>query len=204
MCDYEIEKELLDRNYKYICGIDEVGRGAAFGPVVAGAVILNPDKLNYEIRDSKKLRPKKRVELARFIYSNAYAFSIGWCWNDEIDEINILEATKKSIKMAIRGLQFPPDYVLIDGMKPDFIGIEGVGIIKGDDISLSIAAASILAKVFRDQLMTSISPFFPGYKIDSHKGYLTRKHVDAILTNGMTIFHRESFKIGHTTWQKTG
>jgi ribonuclease HII len=202
MCDYEIEKRLLAQDYKYICGVDEVGRGAVFGPVAAGAVILDPGKLNREIKDSKKLSPKKRLELAEYIYMNAFAYSIGWCWNDEIDTYNILEATKKAMKMAVRGLQFTPDYVLMDGMKPDFIDIKGEGIVKGDNKSLSIAAASIIAKVFRDELMESFSRFFPEYRLETHKGYLTRKHLDAILVGGMTEFHRKSFEIRETTWRK--
>jgi ribonuclease HII len=195
MCDYELERKLLSRNYRYICGIDEVGRGAVFGPVVAGAVILDPGKLNNEINDSKQLSPKKRVELADYIYMNAGAFSLGWCWNHEIDASNILAATKKAMKMAVQGLQFTPDYVLMDGMKPDFIGIEGEGIVKGDSKSLSIAAASIIAKVFRDELLVSFSSFFPGYHFEDNKGYLTQKHRDAIFLKGITEFHRKSFHI---------
>jgi ribonuclease HII len=199
MCDYELERNLLKRKYKYICGIDEVGRGAMFGPVVAGAVILDPGKVNEtktsEIDDSKKLSPKKRREIAEYIYKNAAAFSIGWCWNDEIDTFNILEATKKAMKMALQGLQFTPDYVLMDGMNPDFIDIEGKGIIKGDCKSLSIAAASIIAKVFRDELVASLSLFFPDYCLESNKGYLTQKHRDALLSKGMTEFHRKSFQV---------
>jgi ribonuclease HII len=201
MCNYDIETKLLNRNYKYICGIDEVGRGAVFGPVVAGAVILDPGKLNDEINDSKKLSPKKRLELAGFIYRFARAYSIGWCWNDEIDTSNILEATKKSMKMAVRGLQFSPDYVLMDGMKPDFIGINGEGIVKGDSISLSIAAASIIAKVFRDDLIVSFSRLFPLYSLEKHKGYLTRKHMESLSKNGVTEFHRKSFDMGIPAWQ---
>jgi ribonuclease HII len=194
-CSYDIEKNLLKRNYKYICGIDEVGRGALFGPVVSGAVILNPDKLNDQIMDSKKLTHKKRVELSSFIYRNALAYSIGWCWNDEIDHCNILEATKKSIKMAVRGLQFSPDYVLLDGMKPNFLDIEGEGFVKGDNISMSIAAASIIAKVFRDDLLVSFSRLFPQYRFQTNKGYGTREHIHAVSLNGLTEFHRKSFKI---------
>jgi ribonuclease HII len=200
-CTYDIETGLLKQDYKYICGVDEVGRGAIFGPVVAGAVILDPGKLNKEINDSKKLSPKKREELARYIYMNAAGCSIGWSWNDEIDSGNIVEATKKAMKMAVQGLQFTPDYVLMDNMKPDFLGIAGEGITKGDGKSFSIAAASIIAKVFRDELVASISPFFPGYQLASNKGYLTRNHMDAISREGRTIFHRKSFKIGKTTWQ---
>lgn len=194
-CNYDIEKNLLNRNYKFICGIDEVGRGALFGPVVSGAVILDPGKLHGEITDSKKLTHKKRVELSGYIYENAIAYSIGWCWNDEIDDCNILEATKKSIKMAVKGLQFSPDYVLLDGMKPDFLDIQGQGIVKGDNKSMSIAAASIIAKVFRDQLLISFSKFFPQYRFQNNKGYGTKEHIRAVSVNGITEFHRKSFNI---------
>jgi ribonuclease HII len=199
MCDYAIERGLLDLNYRYICGVDEVGRGALFGPVVAGAVILNPDKAyDYEIKgidDSKKLTPTKRRKLAEYIYSTAPAYSIGWCWNDEIDECNILEATKRAMKMAVKGLQISPDYVLIDGMEPNFLNTEGQGIVKGDNKSLSIAAASIIAKVFRDETITTFARFFPGYRFPQNKGYPTRDHIDAVTGKGLTEFHRKSFKI---------
>jgi ribonuclease HII len=198
-CSYDIEKKLLKQSYKNICGIDEVGRGAIFGPVVAGAVILNPARLNRHINDSKQLTHKKRVELSGFIYENAAAYSIGWCWNDEIDESNILEATRKSIKMAFKGLQIPPDYVLLDGMKPDFLDINGEGIVKGDSKSMSIAAASIIAKVFRDQLLISFSRFFPQYRFQNNKGYPTKEHIRAVSVNGMTLFHRKTF--GKDKWQ---
>lgn len=194
-CNYDREDYLHKNNYIYICGIDEVGRGAIFGPVVAGAVILDPGKLNYAIDDSKKLDHKKRLELSEYIYANSLAYSIGWCWNDEIDECNILEATKKAIKMAVKGLQISPGYVLLDGMKPDFIGIAGEGIIKGDAQCLSIAAASIIAKVFRDQLLISFSRYFPDYQFQDNKGYATRKHIQAVSINGLTEFHRKSFDI---------
>jgi ribonuclease HII len=194
-CNYEIERKLQKRNYKYICGIDEVGRGAIFGPVVAGAVILDPGKLNHEINDSKKCTHKKRVELSGYIYENALAYAIGWCWNDEIDDRNILEATKKAMKMAVKGLQILPDYVLLDGMKPGFIGIEGEGIIKGDNKSFSIAAASIIAKVFRDHLLISFSRFFPQYRFHTNKGYATKEHIQAVSVKGLTEFHRKSFNI---------
>lgn len=199
MCDYAVEKGLINQKYRYICGVDEVGRGAIFGPVVAGAVILDPGRVyNYAIKginDSKKLAPKKRHELAEYIYMTATAYSIGWCWNDEIDECNILEATKRAMKMAVKGLQISPDYVLIDGMKPNFLNIEGQGIIKGDNKSLSIAAASIIAKVFRDEIITTFARFFPGYWFPQNKGYPTRDHINAVTIRGFTEFHRKSFKI---------
>lgn len=199
MCDYAVERSLLNQNYRYICGVDEVGRGALFGPVVAGAVILAPDKeydyANRGIKDSKKLTPNKRRELAEYIYMTALAYSIGWCWNDEIDEANIVEATKGAMKMAVKSLQISPDYVLIDGMKANFLNIEGQGIIKGDNISLSIAAASIIAKVFRDETITAFARFFPGYRFSQNKGYPTRYHIDTVTSKGFTQFHRKSFKI---------
>lgn len=196
-CTYDFERELLDRNYKYICGVDEVGRGALFGPVVAGAVVLDPQKISTAIgiNDSKKLSAAKRLALAAYIYHNALAYSIGWCWNDEIDEKNILVATKKAMKMAVRGLQISPDYVLMDGMKPDFLDITGLGIVKGDSKSISIAAAAIIAKVFRDQLMVSFGRFFPQYAFENNKGYPTAKHIQAIMSYGMSPFHRESFRV---------
>ncbi len=196
-CNYDFEKDLFNRNYKYICGVDEVGRGALFGPVVAGAVILDPQKISTEIGidDSKKLSAGKRRVLSEFIYGNALAYSIGWCWNDEIDELNILVATKKAMKMAIKGLQISPDYVLMDGMKPDFLNMAGLGIVKGDSKSMSIAAASIIAKVFRDDLVISLAPFFPQYAFEKHKGYPTQKHIGAILVHGSTPFHRTSFRV---------
>ncbi|UCH94724.1 MAG: ribonuclease HII [Candidatus Aminicenantes bacterium] len=206
MCDYAVEQGLLNKNYRYICGVDEVGRGAIFGPVAAGAVILDPNQVpGYTVKgvkDSKKLSPKKRREVAEYVYKTALAFSIGWCWNDEIDEFNILEATKRAMKMAVKGLQILPDYVLMDGMEPDFLDIVGHGIVKGDNKSLSIAAASIIAKVFRDELLTSFARFFPGYWFSQNKGYPTRKHINTVILRGITQFHRKSFKIkGIGTWQ---
>lgn len=197
-CNFDTERNLLHR-YKNICGVDEVGRGAIFGPVVAGAVILDPLKLHDEINDSKKLSHQKRHRLSSYIYENARAFAIGWCWNDEIDGSNILIATKKAMKMAVKGLQIVPDYVLMDGMKPDFLDIAGEGIVKGDARSVSIAAASIIAKVFRDELIISFSHYFPHYDIEKNKGYATPGHIDAVLTKGSTEFHRKSFKIREKT-----
>lgn len=201
MPDFELEKNYLKKNKdSFICGVDEVGRGAIFGPVVAGAVILDPAKLDFRLDDSKKLSEIKRLGLATSVYNNALAYSIGWVWNDAIDEINILNATKKAMKMAIKYLQIFPDYVLMDGMKPDFLDISGEGIVKGDSKSLSIAAASIIAKVFRDQFITKISAFFPYYDLEKNKGYPTKKHTNVVLLRGKTFFHRKSFRI--KGWQR--
>jgi ribonuclease HII len=195
MADFAIEAELLNTNYRRICGVDEVGRGCLFGPVVAGAVILNPERLNSEYDDSKKLAPGQRLRLARDIYEKALAYSIGWCWNDEIDRSNILEATKQSMRRAVRHLQIKPDYILIDAISPDFLPISGQAIVRGDEKSLSIAAASIIAKVFRDHLLEKFADFFPDYGLAQNKGYPTQKHKNMLLLKGVTIFHRISFKL---------
>ncbi len=196
MPDFEIEEKYLNNNKNAtVCGVDEVGRGCLFGPVVAGAVILNPANLDYSINDSKKLSEKKRLDLALSIYKNSLAYSIGWIWNDEIDNSNILIATKNAMKMAVKNLQIFPDYVLIDCMKPDFLNISGDGIVKGDSKSLSIAAASIIAKVFRDDLLIKMSEYYPGYNLDKNKGYPTKQHINMVQSLGQTFFHRRSFRI---------
>jgi ribonuclease HII len=195
MADFALEAELLKANYSRICGVDEVGRGCLFGPVVAGAVILDPKRLNREYDDSKKLAPGRRLRLARDIYEKALACSIGWCWNDEIDRCNILEATRRSMRLAVRRLQVKPDYILVDAIPPDFLAVEGRAVIHGDEKSLSIAAASIIAKVFRDHLLEKMAVFFPEYGLAQNRGYPTQKHKNMLLLHGVTIFHRKSFKL---------
>ncbi len=195
MASFEIENNLLKQGFKNICGIDEVGRGAIFGPVVAGAVIMNPGELNQNINDSKKLSKKMRIRLSRYIYSKAIAYSTGWAWHDEIDSLGIVKATKIAVKMAVMNLQIKPGYVLIDAMESDFLSIAGESIIKGDEKSISIAAASIVAKVFRDNLIVNFSKYFPEYSLDKNKGYLTRDHYQAVRTYGRSVFHRESFRV---------
>lgn len=195
MADFAIEAALLRRNHRFICGIDEVGRGCLFGPVVAGAVILDPAKLNREYDDSKKLTPAQRLRLARDIYEKALAYSIGWCWNDEIDRVHIVAATQRSMRQAVQRLQIKPDYVLIDAMRPDFLPCRGRAVAKGDEKSLSIAAASIIAKVFRDQLLDEFGRFFPEFDLEQNKGYPTQKHRYVLSSDGETIFHRKSFKL---------
>jgi ribonuclease HII len=195
MADFSIEAGLLKNHYRLICGLDEVGRGCLFGPVVAGAVILDPRRLNPEYNDSKKLSPARRQNLALDIYETARAYSIGWCWNDEIDRCNILEATKRAMRQAFQRLQLRPDHVLVDAIVPDFLPVAGQAVVKGDEKSLSIAAASIIAKVFRDRLLEAFSRFFPEYGLEMNKGYPTQKHKNMILWKGETIFHRKSFKL---------
>lgn len=196
MTDFQTESSLAS-HYACICGMDEVGRGALFGPVVAGAVILHPQRLHAEIDDSKKLSPKKRLELAEFIYTEARACSIGWCWNDEIDRHNILQATQMAMAAALHHLPLPPDFILLDGLDPGFLGIRGCKVIRGDQKCMSIAAASIIAKVFRDQLLEALDRYFPGYGLGQNKGYPTQTHRNVLSLKGMTLFHRESFRFHH-------
>jgi ribonuclease HII len=195
MADFAVEADLLKRNHRFICGLDEVGRGCLFGPVVAGAVILDPERLNPEYDDSKRLSPAKRRRLARDIYEKALAYSIGWSWNDEIDRSDIVTATQRSMRRAVRRLQIRPDYILLDAMDPGFLSIQGQGLVRGDRKSLSIAAASIIAKVFRDRLLEEFSAFFPAYGLAQNKGYPTQKHRNMLLLKGETIFHRKSFTL---------
>lgn len=197
MADFVLEADLLRNGHRFVCGLDEVGRGCLFGPVVAGAVILDPARLNFDYDDSKKLAPRRRLRLARDIYEKALAYSIGWCWNDEIDRSDILEATRRAMRRAFDGLQQKPDCALIDAISPDFLPVGGRGVVHGDQKSLSIAAASIIAKVFRDQLMEKMAVFFPAYGLAKNKGYPTQKHRNVLSWQGVTIFHRKSFILKH-------
>lgn len=197
MADFAIEADLLKKDHRFVCGLDEVGRGCLFGPVVAGAVILDPARLNPAYDDSKKLSPGQRLRLAGDIYGKALAFSVGWCWNDEIDRDNILKATRKAMRRAFDRLQVRPDCVLVDALLPDFLPVSGQAVIHGDGKSLSIAAASIIAKVFRDQLLEQFSLFFPAYGLGQNKGYPTQKHRIMLSCLGETVFHRKSFKLKH-------
>ena len=187
------ERELLSRGYKYICGVDEVGRGPLAGPVVCAAVIMPFDDIIEGVDDSKKLSAKKREELASLIAKKAVALNICLVEPEKIDEINILEATKKKKKNAVEGLKIKPDFVITDGnMKLD-IDMEQASIVKGDALSYTIGSASIVAKVYRDKLMDGYAEIYPQYGFEKHKGYGTSAHIDAIKTNGLCPVHRRSF-----------
>jgi ribonuclease HII len=177
-----------------IAGIDEVGRGCLAGPVVSAAVIF-PEGFSHPLmRDSKKMSEKKRDEAFKVIYDNAISVSIGISEPDEIDRINILQATFVSMKKAINGLSVVPSKLLIDGDKfPGHNGIPFECIIKGDGKVQSISAASIIAKVTRDKIMKDLSKEFPAYKWDSNVGYGTKDHMDAIEKNGLCAHHRKTF-----------
>jgi ribonuclease HII len=178
--------------YELIAGVDEVGRGPLAGPVAAAAVILPKDFYLPGIDDSKKLTEKKRLEYDAIIRKEAIAFSISMIHAKEIDEINIYEATKKAMMSAIVSLEPKPDLLLIDAMKLE-IPFPSESIIKGDAKSISIAAASIVAKVARDHLMKEISQAFPDYGFQNNMGYGTKEHIEAIQKHGITSYHRKSF-----------
>ena len=185
------EKQYSD--YSAICGIDEVGRGPFAGPVVAGAVILPKDHPILYLNDSKKLSEKKREELYEVIMKEAVATGIGMASPARIDEINILQATYEAMRMAISNLSVQPDLLLNDAVTIPEVGITQVPIIKGDAKSVSIAAASIIAKVTRDRLMVEYEEVFPGYDFASNKGYGTKAHIEGLKKLGPTPIHRMSF-----------
>lgn len=188
----EYENELYNKGIKYIAGVDEVGRGPLVGPVVTAAVILPADFYDERINDSKKVTEKKREMLYDVIMENAVSVGIGMSSSEVIDEINILEATKKAMKEALNNLSVKPEHVLIDAVKLD-IDIPSTSIIKGDAKSQSIAAASIIAKVTRDRMMYELDKEHPEYDFAHNKGYGTKKHIEAIKKHGILKEHRKSF-----------
>ncbi|HHT97615.1 MAG TPA: ribonuclease HII [Clostridiales bacterium] len=185
------EKKYCD--YKYICGIDEVGRGPLAGPVVAAAVILPKDCNILYINDSKKLSAKKREELYDQIIEKAVSFAVAIISPKRIDEINILQATYEAMRDAVNKLTVTPDILLNDAVIIKDINIKQVGIIKGDEKSISIAAASILAKVTRDRIMLAYDNVFPGYNFASNKGYGSNEHLEGIKKIGPSLIHRKTF-----------
>lgn len=192
------EREYLELGYRYICGIDEVGRGCLFGPVTAAAVIMplslenNKDIIN-GIEDSKKLTAKKREELSKKIIEKSISYSIYSISEKTIDEINILNATKSAMINAVKNLKIKPDILFIDALKID-IDIKQISIIKGDLKSYSIGCASILAKVCRDEIMNNLPEEYQKYKISKNKGYGTKEHLEAIKKYGPSNMHRFSFE----------
>lgn len=194
MPDYSYEKAALQKGYKYICGVDEAGRGPLAGPVCAAAVILPLDTVIEGLDDSKKLSEKKREALFDLITEKAVAYGIAYGSVEEIEEFNILGATYIAMCRAIEKLKKNPDYVLIDGNRfPPMLKTEGECIVKGDSKSMSIAAASILAKVTRDRLLLEYAEKYPEYGFEKHKGYGTKVHIEAIKKYGMCEIHRPSF-----------
>lgn len=190
---YEYEHMLKEKGYETICGVDEAGRGPLAGPVFAAAVIL-PDGLeDLGINDSKKLNEKKRDVLYDLICEKAIAWSVAFADEKEIDEINILNATFLAMKRAVDGLPIRPDIALIDGNRKPGTGVEEMTIVKGDAKSISIAAASILAKVSRDRALLALDKQYPEYMFAKHKGYPTALHYEMIKKYGISPVHRLSF-----------
>lgn len=191
----KFEKEEIANGHKLIAGVDEVGRGPLAGPVCVACVIMPLDEKNLidGIDDSKKVSEKKREELAAKIKEKAIAYSVFMVEPKVIDEINILQATKLCMKNAIEGMQVMPDIVLVDAIKSLDVSVPVRGIIKGDALSYSIGAASILAKVERDALMKKLAEKYPEYGFERNKGYGTKEHIEALKKFGITKNHRRSF-----------
>lgn len=189
-----IEKELHQKGIKYIAGIDEAGRGPLAGPVVVASVIMPEDSMIEGVNDSKKVSEKKREKLYDLIIEEAISYSIAVIGHDEIDEINILNATKKGLTTCVKELDVKPNLIIVDALdKIDTNGIPYNSIIKGDAKCYSIAAASILAKVTRDRIMREWDIVYPQYGFAGHKGYGTAKHIAAIKQYGLCPIHRRSF-----------
>jgi len=190
---YYFETDLRSRGYRLVAGLDEAGRGPLAGPVVAACVVLRPDVHIEGLNDSKKLTEKKRDALVKTICEAAMDFGVGVVEAAEIDRINILEATKKAMMLAVEDLRARPDYLIIDALTLP-LDIPQKPLIKGDARSASIAAASILAKTTRDRLMAGWHDKYPEYGFDTHKGYGCRSHMDAIRKYGPCPIHRKSFR----------
>ena len=190
---WEIENSLYSNGFKVICGVDEAGRGPLAGPVCAAAVIL-PSGLEIPgLTDSKKLTDKKRRELFPIIKEQAIAYGVGLASHEEVDEINILQATYLAMERALAQLTVKPDIALIDGNRAKDFGLPVRTVVKGDSLSMNIAAASILAKVTRDDLMLEMAKEYPDYSFEVHKGYGTKAHYEALRQHGASPIHRKTF-----------
>jgi ribonuclease HII len=195
--DFSFEQQAAQRGLRYVAGVDEVGRGPLAGPVTAAAVILDPDQIPLGLNDSKKLSVKRRIIIEADICRMAEV-SVAHATVDEIDALNILRASHLAMRRAIDGLARRPDHLLVDGnMIPRGLTLSAEALVKGDARSLSIAAASIVAKVARDRIMCELAADFPGYGWDSNAGYPTKSHKQALVRLGVTPHHRVSFKPVH-------
>lgn len=190
---YEYEHKAYDSGFKCVCGIDEAGRGPLVGPVFAAAVVLPVDCEIPGLNDSKKLTEKKREALFEVIIEKAIAYSVASASEKEIDEINILNATYLAMNRAFDGLSVKPDMALIDGNREPGVDAMQKTVVKGDSKSMSIAAASILAKVSRDRYMLEIAKLYPQYEFQKHKGYGTKLHYERIREHGISDVHRKTF-----------
>lgn len=190
---WQIEDRFFAEDHSVICGVDEAGRGPLAGPVCAAAVILPRDLEISGLNDSKKLSDKRRRELFPIICEQAIAYGIGFASHEEIDQINILQATFLAMRRAIDQLPIRPDLALIDGNRETDFGLPVQTVVKGDSLSANIAAASILAKVSRDDIMLEMAEKYPGYGFEVHKGYGTKAHYEALTRLGACPIHRMSF-----------
>ena len=190
---WEIENSLYSNGFQVICGVDEAGRGPLAGPVCAAAVILPKGLEIPGLTDSKKLTDKKRRELFPIIKEQALAYGIGLASHEEIDEINILQATYLAMERALAQLNMRPDIALIDGNRAKDFGLPVRTVVKGDSLSANIAAASVLAKVTRDDLMLELAQSYPQYGFEVHKGYGTKAHYEALREHGASNIHRKTF-----------
>lgn len=190
---WHIEKECFSQGYRVICGVDEAGRGPLAGPVCAAAVILPPEAVIPDLNDSKKLSDKKRRELFPVIKETAVAYGIAFASHQEIDEINILQATYLAMERAMEQLNVKPDLALIDGNRAKDFGMPVKTVVHGDSLSASIAAASILAKVTRDEYMEKMALEYPQYGFEIHKAYGTKAHYEALRQHGASPIHRMTF-----------
>ncbi len=202
MADFQIEKRIIKKGFRAIAGVDEVGRGAIFGPVVASAVIFSPVLIRpslsgwvEEIDDSKVISPARRKRLAKAILANAVSVGVGLATNYEIDQKNIYWASINAMRRAVENMLMPPDFVLVDGFRLNDVNYPQKGIVQGDRKSISIAAASIVAKVLRDEMMTCLDKVYEGYALSKNKGYGTKEHYMALKKMGPTLFHRFTFNL---------
>ena len=193
MLDYSYEKEAHDNGFEIVCGVDEAGRGPLAGPVYAAAVIL-PENYSHEIlNDSKQLSEEKREKIYDDIVRDAVSYSVGIATEKEIDELNILNATFLAMKRAVDGLSVKPDFAYIDGNRYPHTGVKEQTLIKGDAKCMSVAAASIIAKVSRDRFMLELDKKYPEYQFSKHKGYGTKLHYEMIEKYGVSDIHRRTF-----------
>lgn len=195
--DFSLEQSLIAQGARRIAGVDEVGRGPLAGPVTAAAVVLDPSVIPDGLNDSKKLTEKKRIALLEVLQDCA-EISVAHASVEEIDEINILRASHLAMERAVAGLSVPPEHLLIDGnLIPRGLTIPAQAVVKGDGRSVSIAAASIAAKIARDTIMRDLAQQFPGYGWESNAGYPSKSHISALQNIGVTPHHRRSFKPVH-------
>lgn len=192
MDKFECERQLKSLGYNIIAGVDEVGRGPLAGPVVCCAVIMPEDDIIEGVTDSKKLSEKKRETLSKIIMEKAISYSIYEVWQEEIDEINILQAVKKCMTNAVNGLKVKPDITIVDGVDTG-LPINAKYLVKGDLNSYTVGCASIVAKVYRDKLMEEYAKEYPEYGFEKHKGYGTKAHIDKIKEIGPCKLHRKTF-----------